>query len=306
MQTEVVKQVLSLAHQAVKETHRDRLQAYISAYCRSIPPEVLREAEPHNLLQFVMDRFAFLEEDWTRTVKVELKEPTVTLLNDETPCTVIETRLPDCAFIIRTIKAFLRQQGLSLQFVLHPIHDVVHEHNQIAAIDRGRGQKYSQVYLQVSQVPRDKWDALKADLTRRLELTLLVNRDHRAMAARLDEVRAFCATTALITGKHALEAAEAVELIDWLKEDNFVLTGYAWYPYTTTNGTNGHGATNGDERPVNRATLSGMIPKGLWKAERELGLFQAPDHKDLDEVVGEIVATRRTRDELYSFYRTVM
>ena len=60
MQTEVVKQVLSLAHQAVKETHRDRLQAYISAYCRSIPPEVLKEAEPHNLLQFVMDRFAFL------------------------------------------------------------------------------------------------------------------------------------------------------------------------------------------------------------------------------------------------------
>ncbi len=308
MQSEVVKQVLSLAHQAVKETHRDRLQAYISAYCRAIPPEVLREAEPHNLLQFVMDRFAFLEEDWGRTVKVDFKEPTVTLLNDETPCTVIETRLPDCAFIIRTIKAFLRQQGLSLQFVLHPIHDVVHEHGSIAAIDRGRGVKYSQVYLQVSQIPAEKLEGLKADLTRRLELTLLVNKDHRAMAGRLDEVRSYCAATALLAGKHAIEAAEAVELIDWLKEDNFVLTGYGWYPYSTgTNGANGaNGATNGaatDAQP-SRATLSGMIPKGLWKPERELGLFQAPDRKDLEEVVGEIVATRRTRDELYSFYRT--
>ena len=302
MQTEVVKQVLSLAHQAVKETHRDRLQAYISAYCRSIPPEVLREAEPHNLLQFVMDRFAFLEEDWTRTVKVELKEPTVTLLNDETPCTVIETRLPDCAFIIRTIKAFLRQQGLSLQFVLHPIHDVVHEHDQIAAIDRGRGQKYSQVYLQVSLVPRDKWDALKGDLTRRLELTLLVNRDHRAMTGRLDEVRAYCATTAAGTGKHAAEGAEAVELIDWLKEDNFVLTGYAWFPYAHS--ANGNPTNGASTEPVSRATLSGAIPKGLFKPERELGLFQAPERKHLDEVVGEIVATRHTRDELYSFYRT--
>ena len=303
MQTEVVKQVLLLAHQAVKETHRDRLQAYISAYCRAIPPEVLREAEPHNLLQFVMDRFAFLEEDWGRTVKVEIKEPAVTLLHDETPCTVIETRLPDAAFIIRTIKAFLRQQGLSLQFVLHPIHDVVHEHGSIAAIDRGRGTKYSQVYLQVSQIPVEKRESLKADLTRRLELTLLVNKDHRPMAAKLDEVRAYCATTALTPGAHALEAAEAVELIDWLKEDNFVLTGYAWFAYAGSNGSNG--AANGAPvEPPSKQTLSGSIPKGFWKPENVLGLFGAGDRKDLEEIVGEIVATRRTRAELYSFYRT--
>src|ERR1700749_2207415 len=122
MQTEVVKQVLSLAHQAVKETHRDRLQAYISAYCRAIPPEVFQTVQAQQLLQFIMDRFAFLEEDWEKTVKVEFKEPTVTLDNSDNSGTVIETRLPDCAFIIRTIKAFLRQHGIALQFVVHPIH----------------------------------------------------------------------------------------------------------------------------------------------------------------------------------------
>ena len=45
MQSEVVSQVLALAHQAVKETHRDRLEAYIRAYCRAIPPEVLDEVD---------------------------------------------------------------------------------------------------------------------------------------------------------------------------------------------------------------------------------------------------------------------
>ena len=34
MQTAVVNQVLTLAHQAVKESHRDRLQAYIQSYAR--------------------------------------------------------------------------------------------------------------------------------------------------------------------------------------------------------------------------------------------------------------------------------
>ena len=305
MQTEVVKQVLSLAQQAVKESHRDRLQAYISAYCRSIPPEVLREVQPQQLLQFVMERFAFLEEDWGTTVKVAFGDPTVTLDHNDAPATVIETRLPDAAFIIRTIKAFLRQQGLSLQFVLHPIHDVVHDGTSIVAIDRGRGTKYSQVYLQVTEIPEEKREQLRADLTRRLELTLLVNQDHKQMAAHLDEVRAFCAKTSLVAGAHALEAAEAVELIDWLKEDNYVLCGYGYYAYTT--GTNAaNGLSNGQvAEPIStKATLSGSIPRGTWKPQHELGLFHAPDHKVLDEVIGEIVSTRRTRDELYSFYRT--
>ena len=134
MQTEVVRQVLSLAHQAVKETHRDRLEAYIRAYCRAIPPEVLAEVDPHHLLSFVMDRFAFLEEDFGKTVKVSIKDAG-TLLPDEPASTVIETRLPDCSFVIRTIKSFLRQMNLQLLFVPHPIHGVVVDHGQITGID---------------------------------------------------------------------------------------------------------------------------------------------------------------------------
>src|ERR1051325_7479301 len=102
MQAEVVRQVLTLAHQSVKETHRDRIESYVRAYCCAIPPEVLSEVEAHVLLSFVMERFAFLEEDFARTVKVTIHDPETTILGaDETPSTVIETRLPDCKFIIR-------------------------------------------------------------------------------------------------------------------------------------------------------------------------------------------------------------
>ena len=73
MQAEVVRAVLSLAHQSVKETHRDRLESYIRAYCRAIPPEVLSEVDPHHLLSFVMERFAFLEEDIGKTVNVTIQ-----------------------------------------------------------------------------------------------------------------------------------------------------------------------------------------------------------------------------------------
>ncbi len=281
LQTEVVKQVLSLANKAVKETHRDRLESYIHAYCRALPHDVLEEVEPATLLSFVMDRFAFLEEDFTRTVKVEIKEPTTTLQPDEAPCTVIETRLPDCAFIIRTIKAFLRQMGLQTQFVLHPIHGVVHEGNQIIAIDRGRGTRYSQVYMQVTAIPPEKREALRQDLEKRLELTLLCNREYPQMATRFDEARTLMTLASAGGGPRAVEAAEAVQLIDWLKEDTFILLGYAWFPYEG----NGVGA----------------------KPQKGAGLFAAPDRETrarLEEVIGEIVATRRGREELYSFYRT--
>ena len=306
MQAEVVRQVLTLAHQSVKESHRDRLESYIRAYCRAIPPEVLSEVEPHHLLAFVMDRFAFLEEDFGRTVKVAIHDPEATLLNEEPPSTVIETRLPDCSFVIRTIKSFLRQMGLQLQFVLHPIHGVIQDHGQITGIDATRGVRYSQVYLQVSQIPPERREALAKDLEQRLELTLQVNRDRMAMLQRLDEVRSQLCTlsgrdpsvpspresqTLPIISRtttndlHAVdqrevEVNEAVELIDWLKDDNFILLGYAWFPYGP--GTNGNGARH---------------------AERGLGLFAA-ERKNLEEVIGEIVATRKERDEVYSYYRT--
>src|SRR5687768_16428898 len=167
MQAEVVRQVLTLAHQSVKESHRDRLESYIRAYCRAIPPEVFDEVEAHQLLTFVMDRFAFLEEDFGKTVKVQIRDPENTLLPDETPSTVIETRLPDAGFIIRTIKSFLRQQVLHLHFVLHPIHGVIVDHGQLTGIDPTRGTRYSQVYLQVSAIPPDRREALRFDLEQR-------------------------------------------------------------------------------------------------------------------------------------------
>lgn len=306
MQAEVVRQVLSLAHQSVKESHRDRLESYIRAYCRAIPPEILSEVEPRNLLAFIMDRFAFLEEDFGRTVKVTIHDPEMTLLADEPPSTVIETRLPDCSFVIRTIKSFLRQMGLQLQFVLHPIHGVITDHGQITGIDFGRGTKYSQVYLQVSQIPPEKREVLAADLEQRLQLTLQVNRDRFEMMARLDEVRTELlaiagrdpatpsaresqtlpvisrTSTAELNAvdTRETEAIEAVELIDWLKDDNFIFLGYAWFPYGK--GTNGNGKRH---------------------AEKGLGLFHL-ERKNLEEVIGEIVTTRKQRGEVYSYYRS--
>jgi glutamate dehydrogenase len=300
MQAEVVRQVLALAHHAVDETHRHRLESYIRAYCRAIPPEVLSEVEPKIVLGFVLERFAFLEEDFARTVKVAIHEPATTLTTDEAPSTVIETRLPDCAFVIRTIKSFLRQHGLQLQFVLHPIHGVLHSGEKVTGIDAA-GTKYSQVYMQVSPISAEQREALRRDLESRLELTLLVNQDRVAMMARLNETRAFLcalagrdasrpspresqsipvqailrAPTSDASPTRESEAGEAVDLIDWLKDDNFVLIGYAWFPRT-----------------------NGKSP------ERGLGLFAAPERRVLEEVIGEIVGTRRTRHEIYSYYRT--
>lgn len=278
MQTDVVRQVLALAHQAVKETHRDRLDAYIHAYCRAIPPEVLSEVDPNRLLAFTMDRFAFLEEDFARTVKVAIRDPESTLLGDEAPCTVIETRLADCAFVVRTIKAFLRQQGLHVQFVLHPIHGVIHDSTQITGIDRerGRGTRISQVYMQVSPIPPDRRDALCADLEARLNCLLLVNHAYSSVRERFEHVRSSLGTLSRGGTQHADEATEALELSDWLADDNFVFSGYAYFPYE---------------------------PNGVKAPESRYGLF-ATDDTELTEVVGDIVATRRNRSELYSFYRT--
>ena len=254
-----------------------------------------------------MDRFAFLEEDFG--ANRQGRDPRCREHagpDEDTPSTVIETRLPDCAFIIRTIKSFLRQMDLQPQFVLHPIHGVIHDHGQITGIDQNRGTKYSQVYLQVGQIPLERREALRKDLEQRLELTLQVNRDRWDMMATVqrgadvrvrrrgrDRRRRARASRRSIPrdiieraksdqprSQAEIEADEAVQLIDWLKDDNFILLGYAWFP----------------------AGTAGQRPRR--KPEKGLGLFARADRKHLEEVIGEIVASRRTRDEVYSFYRT--
>ena len=142
MPEEIVRKVIALAADTVAEPQRARLEGYIRAYTRAIPAEVLSEVEPKVLLAFLAERFAFLEEDFGRTVKVTIRDPQTTLADDQ-HSTVIETRLPDCAFVIRTIKAFLREQGLQLLFVLHPIHGVVSVDGKVESIDPTAASKYS-------------------------------------------------------------------------------------------------------------------------------------------------------------------
>ena len=343
MQAEVVRQALSLAHQAVKETHRDRLESYIRSYCRAIPPELFEDIEAQRLLTFIMDRFAFLEEDFERTVKVSIRDPETTLVSDDVSTTVIETRLPDAAFIIRTLKSFLRGQGLHIHFVLHPIHGVIHDHGNITGIDPSRGTKYSQVYMQVSPIAPEKREALRRDLEARLNLLLLINRDRFEMLNRFNEVRAYvCAvagrdpaspsprdsqpiprdviaraqSNAPRTQRES-EADEATDLIDWLKDDNFVFLGYAWFPQAEAAPGNGNGKSKADGGG-NGKSKGGAAGNGAaadagtganqrasgQPPERTLGLFTAPERRLLEEVIGEIAATRRAREEVYSFYRT--
>ncbi len=75
MHAEVVRQVVTLAQQTVQESHRARVESYIETYCRAIPPDLMSEVEPRVLLDFILERFAFLEEDFARTVKVTIHDP---------------------------------------------------------------------------------------------------------------------------------------------------------------------------------------------------------------------------------------
>ncbi|MGE3850967.1 MAG: hypothetical protein AB7K09_04425, partial [Planctomycetota bacterium] len=107
-----LQDMLVLARQAVKESHRDTIQTWIEAFCRDMPNDLVRETAPESMLEFLMERYAFFEDSLDEEVKVSVSMPGVLPGGLESNCTVIETRMPDCPWIVSTIKTFARVHKL--------------------------------------------------------------------------------------------------------------------------------------------------------------------------------------------------
>ncbi len=276
---EIVQAVLDLAHQSVKQAHREKLTSFLECYCAELPGDFLRSTDPHRLFAFGMERFAFMEDGFCAGVKVSISAPSETLGELAHNASVIEARLPDCTFIVRTFKAFCHSRGIQVRMAVHPVMGVIHSGGQISEIDptARHGAKTSHIYLLVSQLPEEDWGVYEDALDSRLKTLLRVNEDYKPSLDKLAEVR--LELEALCNNQPALavRGEEAIQLLDWVGDNHFIFMGYAFVP-----------APGQDSQAASRPAL---------------GVLANPE-RELSDVIRLVAQGRLSTEEVYSFYRT--
>ena len=199
-------------------------------------PDLLEHFNLAGLEALGKEAFTFLSEP--AELKVRVYNPTVATHGWTVPYTVLELALPDRPFIVDSVQAAVRRQGLEVAHVLHPILSVVRdtsgtitELHSAAEVDGQPGDKVAfELFFVTPLEAETARDALAADVRDTLTDVLLATRDYGAMQARAESLgQGLSALAETASGEHADELAEYAAFMHWLGADHFIFLGYREY-----------------------------------------------------------------------------
>ena len=149
----------------------------------------------------------------------------VRCVNDSDNGIVVETVMPDCAFIVDSIHEYFRTKEFPVRILLHPIYQVARDAGgavvsfELASADEKR-ESFTHSELEVSPEPVSL-DQIENDLRQILAQVAAATADFGAMKARALQI---CQETA-----RNRELVEIRDFLRWLVQDAFVFLGYRHY-----------------------------------------------------------------------------
>src|SRR5439155_14910415 len=280
------------------------------------------ELAPEEAAVLVASAFRFLSAPGPE-LRVRALTPDYASEGWDAPVSIIETVMPDRAFIVDTIRLRLERAGVPLMALLHPIFAARRDPSgrlELLADPEGGTPRESFTHI---AIPRSTDTAalarLEADIRDALEDVRLVTDDFAAMVVRAQAVAAeLDGLGRSRSAQLATEATAVADFLRWLVDGAFVFLGYREYGITTIGGASqvqlrpgsGLGLLRREERSACRdAHAIGELPDGL--RARLLGarpvtvtktLAEAPVHRRarMDDVAvkqldaaGRVVGARR-------------
>ncbi len=206
------------------------------AVLRRVPSALLEDADPVATAAALADAFAFVDHRRAGEIGVRVVDPETTLDGRAPGGTVIDVICEDRQFIVASVKEELHRLG----------HEAVRTHHPVLGCERGpdgrltavqavRGAAHRESFLRVElgeRVHPAGRLALIDAVTRVLDDVFAVTGDHDAMRDRIAAVAAEARANAGLRYA-ADEVGEAADLLDWILEGNFVLSGCCDLPATS-------------------------------------------------------------------------
>jgi glutamate dehydrogenase len=204
------------------------VDGFARAVLRRVPPAQLAEADPAALAGVLAAAFDFVDRRPPGEIAVRVIDPPLALDGVGPPGSVIEISCDDRQFIFTSVKEELHRLGQPVARVLHPVYGCERDGaGRLAAVVPARTADRREAYLQVvlgARVPEEGRAPLVGAVRRVLVDVFAVTDDHTAMREEL--VRVGAATMATAGRRYPPdEVSEAVDLLAWLLDGNFVLLG---------------------------------------------------------------------------------
>ncbi|MDQ6796884.1 MAG: NAD-glutamate dehydrogenase, partial [Actinomycetota bacterium] len=208
---------------------------FARAVLRRVPRELLEAADPLATAAALADAFAFVDDRRPGEIGVRVVDPETTLDGRVPGGTVIDVICEDRQFIVASVKEELHRLG----------HEAVRAHHPVLGCERGadgrltavqavRGAVHRESFLRVElggRVHPAGRPALIEAITRVLDDVFAITGDHDAMRDRITAVAAEARANGGLRYA-ADEVGEAADLLDWILEGNFVLSGCCDFPAT--------------------------------------------------------------------------
>jgi len=146
------------------------------------------------------------------------------VLGDQ-PVIVIETAMPDCAFIVDSCREYLHQRNAAVMALLHPIFSVARDRDgRLVSFEEASAKEQRESFVQIlleTHLDDRAASELAAELQRRMQEVLAVTQDSEQMTAQALQI---CDALALVR-----ELIEVRDFLRWLAHGGFLFLGYQHY-----------------------------------------------------------------------------
>ncbi len=202
---------------AVSEEASQRLSIFSERLFARLPADSAERFPGARRFPIAQDAFEFF---YTRHEPIKVR-----CLAGGDNCVIVETVMPDCAFIVDSMLEYFRASEFPVRVMLHPIYQVAREPGgalvsfELASAGEQR-ESFTHSELDVSPEPA-VLNKIETDLRRILAQVAAATADFAAMTARALQI---CQETA---GKR--ELVEIRDFLRWLVQGSFVFLGYRHY-----------------------------------------------------------------------------
>ena len=220
--------------QTMNGADAELLQTLSAALFEKATGDFLDSFDAEGMMAMTLGALRSLQARGEAPVKVRVWNPSAEADGWHCHQTVVEVILDDRPFIVDSVRAALKREGLRVSHLIHPILHLSRAANGkvtrlLPKQDGARGVAY-ELYF-VDHLEGDALTDLKVKLEAVLGDVVLATDDYAAMKTRAREIKDYMATLRTTSSKpgYAEDLAECEAFIDWLCANNFVFLGYREY-----------------------------------------------------------------------------
>lgn len=213
--------------QAQQNVLQNRLPS--TTYFRHVAPEELTGRSEADLAGAVGSHLALAANRPQGTAAVRILTPTTAADGwSAGGRSVVEIVVDDMPYLVDSVKTELYRRGLDVHLVVHPVIDVARDvTGALEGVNEGDISE-SWMHIEIDRLAPDAAKEIVSGLEGVLEDVREVVEDEPRLHRRLAEIAAGLRYTPPNSVPRE-EASEAAELLAWLAEDHFLLTGYREY-----------------------------------------------------------------------------